>query len=324
MVGRRRRAVDRHAMKRGLRLMVLALAVTACVGSPSSRTVVVVNTLDALDPLVADFESRLPAALDEDVEFHRVGAETEDLAAAIESLEPDLVVTLSTRTSLAVVDAIGEADIPQLFGMVLDPIESGLVESIETPGFNRTGIALFTVRRSVDLLFHVTGAKRVAILHQPSDAASAIGLGHAKMQASMLGIEVIEVIVERDADLAGILEAGPAEGVDAVLVLGSPFVLRNRLALSDAAATWDVPAAISLPSPELFDGFLLGVATDQTDLVRQMTDRAVAILKGGIAGQIPIGVAASISMIDLDQARRLGIQVPDQALLEFEMILDDS
>ena len=139
----------------------------------------------------------------------------------------------------------------------------------------------------------------------------------------MLGIEVVEVIVETDADLVGILEGGPGEGVDAVLVLGSPFALRNRLALSDAVATWDVPAAISLPAPQLFDGFLLGVATDQIDLARQMTDRAVAILKGGSAGRIPIGVAASLVLIDLDEARRLGIQVPDQLLLEFDTILGD-
>ena len=323
MLGRRCQGLKRHLAGVG-RLLIVALVITACSGSTPSPRVVVVNTLDALDPLVADLESRLAAALDEDVEFHRIGGETEDLAAVIESLEPDLVVTLSTRSSLAAVDAIGETDIPQLFGMVLDPIESGLVESSEWPGFNRTGIALFTVRRSVDLLFDVTGAKRIAILHQPADAASAIGLGHAKMQASMLGMEVVEVIVATDADLAGILEGGPVEGVDAVLVLGSPFVLRNRLAISNAVATWDVPAAISLPSPELFDGFLLGVATDQTDLARQMTDRAVAILEGGSAGQIPIGVAASISLIDLDEARRLGIQVPDQVLLQFQTILGGS
>ena len=138
MVGRRRHASVRHAAKRGLRLMVLALvlAVTACVGSPSSRTVVVVNMIEALGPIAAEFESQLATTLDGDVEFLRVGPGTENLADAIESLiasEPDLVVTFSTPTSPATAGVLQETDIPLVFGMVTDPLESGLVESIETP-----------------------------------------------------------------------------------------------------------------------------------------------------------------------------------------------
>ena len=170
----------------------------------------------------------------------------------------------------------------------------------------------------------MTGARRIAILYQPSDAAAVVGLAHARGVAEMLGMEIVDMPVESDSDLVAVLERGPVEGVDAVFVVGSPFSVRNGAALSDGVATWDVPVAIALPSVPLLDGFLLGVATDETDLARQMADRAVAILEGGSAGRIPVGVAASQALIDLDQARRLGIQVSDPTLLEFDTILGDS
>jgi len=321
------RRLQRHLVGRGVLLFVLALAVNACFGSASSPTVVVVNTLEALAPAAAEFESQLSAALDADVEFLRVGPETEDLAAAIESLiasEPDLIVTFSTPTSLATAGVVQKADIPLVFGMVTDPVGSGLVVSIETPGLNITGVSLLNVQRGVELLVNVTGARRIAILHQPSDAAAVAGLTHARRTADMLGIEAVDMPVASVSDLAGVLEGGPVEGVDAVYVVGSPFAISNIAAISDGVATWDVPAAITLPSVPLRDGFLLGVATDETDLARQMADRVVAILEGGSAGRISVGVAESVAMIDLDQARRLGIQVPDPILLEFDTILDSN
>lgn len=324
MLRRRRQRLGPHLRVIGLPIIVFALGLTSCFGSASSPTVVVVGASDTLATLVAGFESQLAAALADDVEFLRIGAETDDLAAAIEAViasEPDLVVTFTTDTSLTASDVLEGTDIPLLFGMVTDPVESGLVGSIETPGVNQTGVALLTVQLSVELIFKVTGASRIAVLYQPSDPGGVAGLNHARAVADLLGLEVVEMIVEADSDLPMVLEGGPGEDVDALYVVGSAFASRNARAISSGVATWDVPAAINLPPDPLLDGFLFGVATDRSDVARQMVDRAVAIIEGGSGGTIPVGVAESQAWIDLGRASRLGIQLSDQMLLEFDTVV---
>lgn len=305
-------------------LLLLALIAGACGGSDeSSPQIAIVNTLSSLDPIVNSFENAVQDSIPgaEFIELSPVAASLEEGVRMLLDEEPDLIVTLNTPNSLLVAGQAMAAGVPQVFGMVTDPLGSGLVSSLDEPGNGRTGVGLLHIQHTLELAVEATGATRVAILHNPADAASVSGVALAHQAAANLGVELVEMIADSDSDLDRVLRSGPPEGSEAFYLVGSPFAARNLGDITLVARTWDVPTFSALSLDTLPAGFLAGVAPDSSDLGRQMADRAIAILNGGEAGTIPVGVSANVSILDLDESRRRGLKIPDDVLIIFDRVL---
>jgi ABC-type uncharacterized transport system substrate-binding protein len=300
----------------------VAVVLAACGGGPEVRTVAIVNQLDSLDAIVDSFEEELQSA-DESIEFIYLDRSL-DFEEGVEALleqAPDVIATLNTPVSLGVGAQAQPAGVPQVFGMVTDPLGSDLVDDRTLPGRNRTGVGLLQIQKTVELTVRATGADAIAVLHQPSDPASVSGLALAEAAAADLGIDIVVIVVAEDDDLDDVLGLGPPDGTDAFLLIGSPFAARNLGAISLVIRTWDIPAASALTVDSLPTGFALGVAPDSGDIGRQMAERTLAILNGGEAGEIPVGVADNVTLIDLDEVSRHSIHINDELLVEFEQIL---
>ncbi len=303
---------------------VLGLLVGACTGSTAPIQVAIINTIDSLNPIVEALEAELVAEFGSEVEFVTISPTAASFETGIDQVlagKPDLVVTLNTPNSLMVGQKLEGTSIPQVFGMVTDPIGSNLVSETEIPGRNRTGVGLFHIQHTLGLTVRATDAQRIGVLHQPSDAASASGLALAEEAAQVLGVELVVITVEEDIDLDRVLTRAPSLGIDLFFLIGSPFAARNLGRISLITRTWSIPTASALTVDTLPRGFMIGVAPDSADLGHQMAERAMAILHGGVAGEMPIGVAKNVALLDLAVARHYGIVVPDDALSEFDTIV---
>ena len=303
----------------------LAVVLAACGGAPEVRSVAIVNQLDSLNAIVETFEEELKSA-DESIEFIYLdrSLDFEDGVEALLEQAPDVIATLNTPVSLGVGAQAQPAGVPQVFGMVTDPLGSDLVEDRTLPGRNRTGVGLLQIQKTVELTVRATGADAIAVLHQPSDPASVSGLVLAEKAAAELGVVLLKMVVPEDADLDEVLRQGPPREAEAFLLIGSPFAARNLGDISLVVRTWDIPAASALTVDSLPKGFALGVAPDSSDIGRQMAERAIAIMNGGVAGEIPVGVADNVTLLDLDEAGRHGMGVTDDLLVEFQQILGGS
>lgn len=282
----------------------------------------IVNQLDSLNAIVETFEEELKSA-DESIQFIYLdrSLDFEDGVEALLEQAPDVIATLNTPVSLGVGAQAQPAGVPQVFGMVTDPLGSDLVEDRTLPGRNRTGVGLLQIQKTVELTVRATGADAIAVLHQPSDPASVSGLALAEEAAADLGVDIVLMVVPEDDDLDDVLRLGPPAGADAFLLIGSPFAARNLGDISLVIRTWGIPAASALTVDSLPTGFALGVAPDSGDIGRQMAERALAIMNEGEAGKIPVGVADNVTLIDLDEISRHSIQISDELLVEFEQIL---
>lgn len=282
----------------------------------------IVNQLDSLNAIVETFEEELKSA-DESIQFIYLdrSLDFEDGVEALLEQAPDVIATLNTPVSLGVGAQAQPAGVPQVFGMVTDPLGSDLVEDRTLPGRNRTGVGLLQIQKTVELTVRATGADAIAVLHQPSDPAAVSGLALAEEAAADLGVDIVLMVVPEDDDLDDVLRLGPPAGADAFLLIGSPFAARNLGDISLVIRTWGIPAASALTVDSLPTGFALGVAPDSGDIGRQMAERALAIMNEGEAGKIPVGVADNVTLIDLDEISRHSIQISDELLVEFEQIL---
>jgi putative ABC transport system substrate-binding protein len=88
-----------------------------------------------------------------------------EITRQIASKKPDLVLTLGTRATRIAVQDI--KDVPVVFSMVLEPVASGLIESMACSGNNLTGASLdIPIKVQFETLkVVVPGLKKIGVLY---------------------------------------------------------------------------------------------------------------------------------------------------------------
>src|SRR3954465_9445924 len=128
-------------------------------------------------------------------------------AFADDLVRRDVSVIVATGTPTALAAKAATTTIPIVFESGSDPVQLGLVASLNRPGGNVTGVAQLAVEvapKRLELLHElVPTAKVIALLVDPTDPAiSKNTKGGAKAAARSLGLElhVLNVSSERDLD----------------------------------------------------------------------------------------------------------------------------
>ncbi len=123
-------------------------------------------------------------------------------AEQIRELAPDLLLSLgSTATRWAMTNT---ETAPIVFAMVLHPVSSELVQSLQRPGGRVTGAALdIPMTTQFEVLRDVVGAGRVAVLYDPNETADLVK--SARVAAKSRGIVLLPIAVDGPKSLEGSL-----------------------------------------------------------------------------------------------------------------------
>jgi ABC-type uncharacterized transport system substrate-binding protein len=181
------------------------------------------------------------------------------LAADLIKEQPAVIVTSGGITG-AIETKKQTATVPIIFISGEDPVQLGLVASLNSPGGNATGF---------NLLSSELGAKRLALLHELVPHAKAIAVlinpawpssvpwqagVEAAARALALPIQLVEANNERDIDIAfGTFVRSRA---DALLVGAGPFFDSRRDQLVALAAKTAIPAAYESRTAALAGGLM--------------------------------------------------------------------
>ena len=137
------------------------------------------------------------------------------------------------------------ATIPVVFTLGSDPVEIGLVASLNRPGGNVTGVMLLTVpltaKRLELLRTLVPKASLVAVLVDPTGTATA-QLSEARPAARTLGLELLELAASTIDEIDAAFRTLVAQRVDALFVGASPLFETRRDHIVVLAARYGVPA----------------------------------------------------------------------------------
>jgi putative ABC transport system substrate-binding protein len=206
--------------------------------------------------------------------------------------------------------------IPIVFGCGADPVETGLVSSLDHPGGNITGITSLTVdigsKRLGLLRDLLPGATRIAVLVDPNDDAIVVKSTIADVRAAAIAIgREIEVFYAGDA---GEIDAAFASLVEkrseVLLVSPSSFFSGNRMQIVALAAQQRVPALYF--EREYADiGGLMSYGADNPEQYRQLGIYAGRILNGKKPGDLPVQRATRLEfVVNLKTAEALGLTIP--------------
>ena len=126
------------------------------------------------------------------------------LAAELVGLKLDLLVAVGTREALALKSATSTTPIVMLYPG--DPVGAGLVASLASPGGNITGTSLMypdVSGKRLELLRElVPGVRRIAILGNLKNAASAADIRATEAASNSLGMQAYIVSVESQDSMA--------------------------------------------------------------------------------------------------------------------------
>ncbi len=229
----------------------------------------------------------------------------------IAEADPSVLLTLGSQSTRWALDHT--SDVPIVFAMVLQPVESGFVRSFSRPGGRVTGAAL-DVRPAVQLktLRDLLGAQRIGVLYDPEQTGPLVD--RAAGAARRMGIELVAVAVPETGALPGALErlTGSVDALWSVpdrTVFGQGGVQQVLLHTLEH----EIPF-MGLSEQYVRAGALLALSTSLEENGRQAALRIERILASEEPSQIPVARPESLELVFNEHvAERLGIKLPNSA-----------
>jgi putative ABC transport system substrate-binding protein len=207
-----------------------------------------------------------------------------------------------------------------------NPVELGLVGSLNRPGGNLTGINLLiaeTESKRIEILRQlVPRASRFAVLINPKNADAKVQLTMLQLAAKALDqqIEVVDASTESDIEKAfTVLEQDAIAGF---LVVADPFFVNWRDRIILAANRLRIPGVYFLREFAQAGG-LASYGVSLSDAYRQAGVYAGKILDGVKPAELPVVQPTKFDLvINLKTAKALGLDVPPTLLARADEVIE--
>jgi putative ABC transport system substrate-binding protein len=202
--------------------------------------------------------------------------------------------------------------IPTVFMIGADPVNSGLVSSLNRPGGNMTGVSAVNVS---------LWAKQIELLHEAVPTASFIGfldnpkgaIGNGRdvqAAADALGLKLVVVKAEANSEFESAFASLVQNRVGALLVSSNAFFRDQSRHLVALAAAHAIPTMYSYREIVAAGG-LMSYGTSLAESYRLGGNYVGRILKGEKPGDLPVQLASKVDLtINLKTAKALGITFP--------------
>jgi putative ABC transport system substrate-binding protein len=224
----------------------------------------------------------------------------------------------------AVKDAI--STIPAVFATGGDPVEFGLVASMNRPGGNATAVTV----RSAEL-----GSKRLELLHNLLPSVTLVALlldpnnptaegitKDVQTAAQKLGLQVYIARARSERETDDAFAAVARERAGALLVPADPLFIGRRPQVIGLAKRYAIPAIYDrrdFPT----DGGLMSYGASIVDQYYQSGRYVGRILKGEKAGDLPVMQPTKFELvINAKTAKSLGMKIPDNLLALADEVIE--
>jgi putative ABC transport system substrate-binding protein len=244
-------------------------------------------------------------------------------AAELVALSPDVVLAAGGAGVRPLLDVT--STVPIVFD-ALDPVATGLVESMARPGGNATGFTQFEFSLSgkwLELLKQIApGLTRVAVVRDPVNPSSIAQFSSIQAVAPPLKVELIPI----DGRNAGAIERGIGAFVrvpnGGLILTQSPSSDVHRNLIITLAARNRLPAVYAFRY-YVTGGGLVSYGPDRLDVYRRAAGYVDRILKGEKPADLPVQAPTKYeTVLNLKTAKALGITVPDTVLVRADEVIE--
>ncbi len=262
------------------------------------------------------------------IEFRWAGGQFDRLPALAADLVARQVAVIATpfSTDAALAAKAATRAIPVVFISSANPVEIGLVASLNRPGGNITGVTTMNTElapKRLELLRELAPNANhcFALINPTSDLAAAFTKDISAAAATLgIGIDVLRASNDSEIEAAFARIPQPSRSVLVSSTDAFFFVRREQIAT----------LAIRRGLPAIFDarvytkaGGLVSYAGDDTDMTLQLAGYIARILKGERPQDLPVAQPTKFALtINLKTAKALGLSVPPALLATADEIIE--
>jgi putative ABC transport system substrate-binding protein len=202
--------------------------------------------------------------------------------------------------------------IPVVFSAVSDPVEIGLVPSLNQPGGNLTGMGVFSASlatKRLELMKELMpNVAVIGYLLNPADGKGAIEKESVVAASRALGVEVRILNARSETELDSTFAGLEGLRIRALVVSGEPFFDSQRERIVGLAARYRVVTIYAWREYVLAGG-LMSYGTDLPASYRQAAIYAGRILKGEKPANLPVVQPTKFLMaVNAKTAKSLGLK----------------
>lgn len=251
------------------------------------------------------------------IEFRWANGKLDKLPELVDDLVRRKVSVLVTPGSAPAAVAAKRATttIPIVFETGADPIEAGLVTSMNHPGGNVTGVAALTFE---------TGPKRLAILHEALPSAKLIAVlvnqragvvvgrqvKDLEATAPQLGLQLLVLDASDDRTLTSAFETMQQKRAGGLLIVADPFANSRIKEIAELALDHAMPSIFVNPQYAALGG-LMSYGGNIVETHRLAGLYVARILKGEKPGDLPVMQGTKVELnVNLKTAKALGLALP--------------
>ncbi len=216
--------------------------------------------------------------------------------------------------------------IPVVFANGSDPVQFGLVESLNRPGGNITGVSFFTATleaKRLGLLSELVPAARIfGILINPKNDNAENQMKDIAQGGLMLSRPIIMLKASNEQEIETAFEEFAQQGVNGLLVGSDPYFYSQRQKIVALAARYRLPAIYEWRE-FVQAGGLASYGTNLVDDYRLAGIYVGRILKGEKPADLPVVQATKFEfIINLKTAESLGLTLPSGPLSTADEVVE--
>jgi len=216
--------------------------------------------------------------------------------------------------------------IPIVFSAADDPVGLGLVESLNHPGGNVTGMGLFnadlTAKRIALMHELVPVASTIAYLTNPANPSTRIEVNSAQEAAKVSSVKLRVLNASTETEIETAFSDVAAEHIGALIVAGEPFFDSRRAFIVELATKRAIPACYGWRENVAMGGFV-SYGTSITESYRAAGAYCGRILNGERPANLPVVQPTKFELtINLKAAKALGLTVPPTLLARADEVIE--
>jgi putative ABC transport system substrate-binding protein len=251
------------------------------------------------------------------IEYRWAEAHTGRLPELAAGLVRDGVTVLVAAGGVASAVAAKAAtrEIPIVFGTGADPVEVGLVASLNRPGGNVTGVTSLNQEvapKRLELMHELLpSVNSMALLVNPAVPANAEPVSRSSQAAAQaLGLKLHIVHASNDRDFDAVFERLIQLRVGALVIGPDNFFTSHSGELAKLTVRHEMPAIYEFREFAAAGG-LMSYGSSETEYYRLVGTYAARVLKGDKPADLPVQQSTKVELfLNLKTAKALGITVP--------------
>jgi len=216
--------------------------------------------------------------------------------------------------------------IPIVFSVGSDPVEIGLVASLNRPGGNLTGVSLFLVElhaKRLELLTEVLPQMRVvALLVNPNSPQTERVVRAVQEAARVKGLQLHVLKAADENEIATAFASLIRLQVAALIQQADPFFMQRRDQFALLAARYAIPAIYEARQFAEAGG-LMSYGISIPEMNRQLGMYSGRILKGDKPSDLPVMQPTKFQLVvNLKAAKAIGLMIPESFLLRADEVIE--